>query len=315
MIDRQAPGETYPPSSMRVSVVVCTRDRRECLERCLTALTACSVVPFEIIVVDNAPRISPAADVARAYGARYVIESRVGLSRARNAGARAATGDVVAFIDDDAAADCEWLASLTAAFADANVGVVAGDILSMSGDPDPGAYRVGARRALRRTDSHWFEIASFGGVGNGGNMAFRREALLQAGGFDARLGIGAPLPGCEEHEAFMRVVEAGYTAVSDPAAIVFHDSGTRDPQQRAAAQYAVAAPYMAFLLMEKRGYRGRVARYAVEALFGKRRHWRVPSRAPLLTLRQRVVAALTVPAVAWRAFVRSGSTATAAPIR
>ena len=314
MPDSHTADETYPRPPIRVSVVVCTRDRVDALERCLAALTACASAPFEILVVDNAPTTSASA-VANAHGARYVLESRLGLSHARNTGARTATGDVVAFVDDDAAPDCDWLTSVAGAFADSDVGVVAGDILSLSGDPDPTAYRVGRRRTLRRTDSNWFEIASFGGIGNGANMAFRRDALLHAGGFDARLGVGSPLPGCEEHEAFMRVVEAGYTAVSDPAAIVFHDGGTRDPRERAAAQYAVALPYMAFLLMEKRGYRGRVARYAVEAFFGKRRHWRAPSKRPFLTLGERLAAALTVPALAWRAFVRSSSAASTAPIR
>jgi GT2 family glycosyltransferase len=300
---------------VRISVVICTRDRPESLARCLSALTACDIAPFEVIVVDNAPANFPATDTATAHGARYVLEPRIGLSRARNAGAREAAGDVVAFVDDDAAPDCSWLAAVGAAFRDPEVGVVTGDIVPLTTTPDPSAYRIVERRLLRRTHGEWFEIASFGGVGNGANMAFRRAALFHVGGFDARLGAGSPLPGCEEHETFMRVIEAGYTAVSDPSAVVFHDGSARDPQRRAAVQFAMAFPYMLFLFIEKPGYRVRVARYAVEAVFGKRRHWRTERQRSFLTHWQRTTALLMVPRLACRALIRSlSSTVLATPL-
>jgi GT2 family glycosyltransferase len=273
----------------------------------LTGLTACDTRPFQLIVVDNAPVKFPAVAAAAAFGARYVLEPDIGLSRARNAGVRAAAGDAVAFIDDDAAPDCNWLAAVAAAFLDPEVGVVTGDIVPLTSTPDPGAYRVAERRLLRRSHGEWFEIASFGGVGNGGNMAFRRDALLRVGGFDARLGAGAPLPGCEEHEAFMRVVEAGYAAVSDPSAVVFHEGSARDWRRRAAVQFALAFPYILFLFRVKRGYRARIARYGIGALFGKRRRWRSERRPALLTQWQRATAALMVPRLAWRALTQSSS--------
>jgi GT2 family glycosyltransferase len=299
---------------VRVSVVICTRDRPVSLDRCLTGLTACGVAPFELIVVDNAPSRRPAKHIAAAFGARYMLEPQIGLSRARNAGARAATGDVVAFIDDDAAPDCQWLASVAAAFRDPDVGAMAGDIVPLSSTPDPTAYSIIERRTVRRSDRHWFEMASFGGIGNGANMAFRRDALLRVGGFDDRLGVGSSLPGCEEHEAFMRLIEADYSVVSDPTAVVFHDGG-RDAHHRAAAQYAFALPYMLFLLIEKPAHRARVVRYALEAVFGKRRPWRHTPPRNLLTPWQRVAATLKVPGQTWRALVQSlGSAIPATPL-
>jgi len=298
-------GEGTHRAPLSVSVIVCTRDRPEALARCLAGLSGCAEAPFETIVVDNAPDRRPVADIAAANGAQYVLEPVIGLSRARNAGLRAATGEVVAFVDDDAIPHTAWVPSLGELFRDPDIGAVGGEIVPLTTAPDPGAYRIAERRRVRRTDSHWFEIASFGGVGNGGNMSFRRNALLRVGGFDERLGLGSTVPGFEDHDAFMRVVEAGYTAVSDPHVIVSHDARGRDSQQRVTAQYASALPYLVFLFLERPAYRHRVVRYALEAITGKRREWRVQSETLLLTRRQRFMAALSAPRLTWRALVQS----------
>lgn len=299
-VDR--PGHAPPP---RISVVACTRDRPQSLVRCLAGLSGGDEQPFETIVVDNAPAVRAAEDIAATYAVRYVREPVIGLSRARNSGLRAATGDVVAFTDDDAIPHRAWVSRLATSFRDADVGAVAGEIVPSTANPDPGAYRIGERRCLRRTDSNWFEVASFGGVGNGGNMSFRLGALSSVGGFDERLGLGSAIPGFEDHDAFTRVVEAGYAAVSDPEVIVSHDARDRDPQQRAAVQYASALPYLVFLFMERPAYRLWVARYALEAFLGKRRAWRGQGDKLPLTQRQRLMAALSAPGLAWRALARS----------
>ena len=299
---------------LRISVVVCTRDRPEALERCLAGLSDCGEPPFETIVVDNAPANRPVADIAAARGARYFLEPVIGLSRARNAGLRAATGEVVAFIDDDAVPHRGWLSRVAESFRDADVGAVGGEIVPSTADPDPGAYRIVERRCLRRADSHRFEVASFGGVGNGGNMSFRRNALLRVGGFDERLGLGSTVPGFEDHDAFTRVVEAGYAALSDPDVIVSHDARSRDSQERATAQYASALSYLVFLFMERPAHRRRVARYALEAVVGKSREWRVQNESLALTRRQRFVAALSAPRLAWRALAQSLSSTDSATL-
>jgi len=69
---------------------------------------------FEVVVVDNAPSDDRASEVAERHGARRVVEPIPGLSRARNRGARESTGDLVAYLDDDAIADSGWLGGLAA---------------------------------------------------------------------------------------------------------------------------------------------------------------------------------------------------------
>src|SRR5690348_12347934 len=87
------------------SVVICTRDRPRYLERCLNALGALDYPCFEIVVVDNAPSDGRTRDLAQRRQARYVVEPTPGLSRARNRGALESTGEIVAYLDDDAIVD------------------------------------------------------------------------------------------------------------------------------------------------------------------------------------------------------------------
>jgi len=110
------------------SVVICTRDREKELERCLDAVSRQKYPDFDVLVVDNAPHDAAAFEIARRWGVLYVMEPQAGLSRARNLGLRASTGEIIAFLDDDAVPDPNWLQNLAAEFKDPQVAAVAGRI-------------------------------------------------------------------------------------------------------------------------------------------------------------------------------------------
>ena len=115
---------TYETESAPVSVIICTytEDR---LDDTLSAIGSCSnqdVAPREIIVVvDHNPRL--AAYLSRALQGVRVIENEEsrGLSGARNTGVRAATSEIVAFLDDDARARPGWISSIAVAYEDSDV--------------------------------------------------------------------------------------------------------------------------------------------------------------------------------------------------
>jgi glycosyltransferase involved in cell wall biosynthesis len=282
----------------QASVVVCTRDRPEVLGRCLSSLRSLQAdFPYEIVVVDNSVA-GTAREVAATAGVRYVHEPRRGLSRARNAGVAASRSEIVAFIDDDAVADGRWLSALRRELAPHDVGAVAGEICSAAGQVDLAAFAVNGRQVIDRSTPFWFERAAFGGVGNGPNMAFRRASLQRIGGFDERLGLGAPIGGSEEHDAFVRLVAAGLKVISTSDAIVTHESQMTDRVGRAMTQRSSGAAYMIWLLLARRGLRWRALRYAGEGLFGKRRRWRSTNAPRILTRIQSARAVvLAVPAV------------------
>jgi len=279
------------------SVVVCTRNRPDALHRCLQALEQLAYPSFDVVVVDNAPSDNRAFEVARRAGVRYVSEPIPGLSRARNTGARACSSEVIAFIDDDAVPDPMWLAHLAAKFADPDVTVATGRTLPLleaadaSGsdftDLGPSVIR------LDRRNPRWFEIASFGGIGNGNNMAFRRRVFNEWRGFDEGLGRGALLSSCEEHRAFAQLIEGGYAVVYTPKAIVRHPIPTTlEKRQRQYIQSrADLVAYAVFLFVVTR-QRWRVVRYVAEAVVGTQRNWRFHTeRAPRAISRWRLARA------------------------
>src|SRR5262245_3650710 len=114
---------------LTASVVICTRDRPNKLERCLSSFRLQSVQPAEIIVVDNASKGLQTRDVALAAGAIYVREDRPGLDIARNRGARRAASEIVAYTDDDVVLHPRWLERLLTAFEEPSVGAVTGLLL------------------------------------------------------------------------------------------------------------------------------------------------------------------------------------------
>jgi len=193
---------------------------------------------FEVVVVDNRPAKSGVRDALEVSfpgesRLRYVAEPRKGLAHARNRGAAAARGEIVAFTDDDVEIDPDWLGSLVAGFDDPRVACVTGLILPL--ELETGAQRLleefggYAKGFVRRTwvcDGHRPDNPLYpytvGAFGSGANAAFRASALTDLGGFDGALGAGTPARGGEDIDLYVRCVQRGYRIRYEPGAIVRH---------------------------------------------------------------------------------------------
>jgi glycosyltransferase involved in cell wall biosynthesis len=213
--------------TLSVSVVICTKNRPASLRECLAAVARLDPMPDQVLVVDNTQGNHETEEVTREFGARYIIEPIPGLSRARNRGMAECETDIVAFLDDDAIPAPDWLGILMEPFNDSQTAASTGRVITpSSGRNSKPPERL---RTLSKSDRHWFEIATFGGLGIGLNMALRRSACLNWIVFDERLGRGAPFHLGEESYAFAGLVLRGYKAISVPAAVVFHPVHRRDP--------------------------------------------------------------------------------------
>ena len=182
---------------------------------------------YEIIVVDNCST-DATADIVRskaASGPRLICvpEPKLGLSHARNTGLRQATADIIAFLDDDAVADQDWLSNIARAFAEFDPAVVCGPVEPIWGMQRPAwlsddllsVYSVVAWSEMPRPliGEEWVV---------GANMAFSRNAL-GSDSFDARLGrIGAGLLCGEETELVDRIRQRNGTVLYDPRVRVAH---------------------------------------------------------------------------------------------
>lgn len=265
--------------SPTIAVVVCTRDRSLLLGRCLAALASLDYPAYHVLVVDNAPGDESSREVALHWGVQYVVEPVRGLSRARNRGARACEAEIVAYLDDDAVAEPDWLTLLAQDFADDRVAAVTGAILPINPAARNAAIERGAERGpwrvVGRETPHWFEIANFGDLGDESNMAFRRGIFDVWPGFDERLGRGAFLEGGEGHYAFFELIERGYRIVYNPQAIVRHPYARtmEEMRSRHLSLLATTSAYITRLAMEHPSCRQVLAQYILDRLRGTPRPW------------------------------------------
>jgi GT2 family glycosyltransferase len=240
------PSEPAPASAWpSVTVAVCTRDRTEDLARCLDSLARLEHPAHEVLVVDNAPATDDTRMLVERRGGavRYVREPRPGLDWARNRAIAEATGEVLAFTDDDALVDPCWVRALAGAFAgDPSVAVVTGLVLPAELDTEAQVlferYRSFGRGFQRRrvaamdTGPLATRYGLAGDYGTGANMAFRRELFARIGPFDPALDVGTPARGGGDLEMFFRVLKEGHALVYEPSAIVRHHHRRSLPELR-----------------------------------------------------------------------------------
>lgn len=216
------------PARLSISVVICayTDERWDDIVAAIDSCHAQTVAPLEtIVVVDhNAELLERLHATARGIVAIENHESQ-GLSGARNSGIQIARGEVVAFLDDDAIADPDWLERLGAAYADPAVIGVGGSVAPLWPDQRPRAFPAEFDWVVGCTYRGMPETTSPVRNMIGANMSLRRELFAEIGGFRSGIGrIGKRPLGCEETELCIRARQRwpDATILFEPAARVLH---------------------------------------------------------------------------------------------
>ena len=195
-----------------ISVIVCTYNGKRTIRECLEGIRKIDYPNFEVIVVNDGST-DGSEIIAKDYGFRVISIPNGGLSNARNVGMRAAKGEIVAYIDDDAVADPQWLTYLAATFLNTDH-VGAGGPNIPPADDGPIAECVanspGGPIHVLLSDRKAEHIP-------GCNMAFRRDALMAVDGFDARFRIAG-----DDVDLCWRLLKRGWTLGFNPAAMVWH---------------------------------------------------------------------------------------------
>jgi GT2 family glycosyltransferase len=217
-----------------VSIIIITRNRPFLLEHCLRHVMAQPYAHKEIIVVDSSTNEESEQAVAQFP---EVISLRLrnqnnNMPQARNEGIAAASGDIIAFIDDDSMIRPTWLLALLKAYQDERVGAAGGRVIhrpepycdQQSGNPEliirPSGVVIA--RDIDRPSAGRQEVDHLIGC----NMSFRRLALEQVGGFDTNYTLTNLR---EETDMCVRIKKAGWHIIYDPAIAVVHVSARARP--------------------------------------------------------------------------------------
>jgi glycosyltransferase involved in cell wall biosynthesis len=245
-----------------LSVIICayTPARWAWLREAVESVLAGSSTPVEVIVV-----IDHCDELLDSVGHHFDTDRRVqvvansdvrGLSGARNTGVRTARGDVVAFLDDDAAAQPGWADKLMNHYRDDTVAGVGGYARPVW---------PSSRPAWLPTEFDWVVGCSYTGqptrlapVRNpiGCNMSLRRSVIDKVGGFKPEVGrVGTTPVGCEETELFIRV-----RADSAPNKVLF------DPDMR--VEHHVSEDRTTLRYFVRRCYHEGVSKAVVTELVG-----------------------------------------------
>ncbi len=221
---------------MHVSIVICTLNRATSLGETLESLRYQNYDEFEVVVV-NGPSTDDTEVVLQRWSDLIRIEHCPvpNLSVSRNIGIRAAGGDIVAFIDDDALPEFDWLNQALPAFDDDEVAGVGGIVFDHTGLALQ--YRYSA--ANRFAETEWRQSGPFDDQCvpgsfqfpylQGTNALFRRSRLLSVGGFDETFDYHL-----DETDLCCRLVDAGYLLRQLADAPVHHKflpSSVRDHQR------------------------------------------------------------------------------------
>ena len=204
------PGRTESP---RFSIVICTYNGARTIEQCLRGVQALRYDNYEVIVVNDGSTDGTAEMVSNFSSVRLITTENQGLSQARNVGLKASTGEFVAYLDDDAWPDPDWLHYLEHAFENSTHAGIGGPNIP---PVDSGfiencvANSPGGPVHVLLADDVAEHIP-------GCNMAFRREFLEQVGGFDPTFRVAG-----DDVDLCWRIQENGGTLGYHAAAMVWH---------------------------------------------------------------------------------------------
>jgi glycosyltransferase involved in cell wall biosynthesis len=273
------PNDEPSPGRPRLSAVVCSigKAHPEATVASIQAAADAAGADVEVVVVWQAKEQPP--DFG--FGVRVLEVFPVGLSYARNQGLEASTHPVVAFVDDDEVVDRSWVSAILDNVAgQPGMAAMFGPVVPLDDDGIAHCRIEGDRpRTFHGLVHPW-------AVGTGGNMAFDRSTLLDAGGFSAVFGAGSPGRSAEDSEIILRLLRRGSTLAWVPNMVVYHPTkshaehlASRYPYgygagalARRYGDYALATRYvwdsLRYLWSGIRGAESRLCREAVATLRG-----------------------------------------------
>ena len=192
----------------KISVVLLTKNSAETVKKTLESIVNQTCKPDEIVVVDGNSK-DGTQDIVKRYPIKLVTEPGLGFGHARNLGVQNAEGGIIFFIDSDCYADSKWIEKILPHFSDPNIAGVTGQTRLWNTNHGVARFLacVGGRMGMP-TKQQFVKIAPTM------NLAIRREAVLEVGGFDESLLRG------EDTELTYKVTKR-YQILYEPEAVMW----------------------------------------------------------------------------------------------
>jgi glycosyltransferase involved in cell wall biosynthesis len=217
-----------------ISVVVCTHNRAPRLAQALKSLQEMAVpnsLPWELVIIDN-----NSSDNTREIiedfinksnlNVKYATEKNQGISYARNMGVQKASGNIIAFTDDDCIVDEHWLTSISKEFqSDKSIAGIGGRAELYDQMDRPVSIRVSKERMILSSIDRLFNLII------GCNMAFARSVFDEIGMFDTDFGVGTRFASTEDSDFLYRAYKKGLKIIYSPDVLVYHNHGRRNDEQ------------------------------------------------------------------------------------
>ena len=199
-----------------ISVVVPAKDSAQTLPKCLQALQhqegMRSGQDYEVIVVDDGST-DDTAEIARQHGVRIIRQVNLGPAAARNAGAKIAHGEILAFTDADCAPSSTWLIDISRPLGVTQVVGVKGVYCTHQTELIARFVQLEyAYKYVRMRNQSTIDFIDTN------NAAYRKDLFIQNGGFDELFRV----PSVEDQEFSFRLARKGYRMVFEPSAVVYH---------------------------------------------------------------------------------------------
>jgi len=238
-------------SDQTVSVIIVSRGRPDALRRCLIGVAQLQYRAFEVVVVACPAGIAVTEESETLAEIKCIAFDEANISAARNLGLANAAGDIVAFIDDDAVPEPQWLRHLVGPAARSDVAAMGGYVRGRNGI----SFQYKARTLDAQGAPHAVEVDPLQATvlvppkgraikTEGTNMAFRRDVLVGIGGFDPAFRFYL-----DETDLNMRLARAGHATALVPLAQVHHGfaaSATRRADRVPADLYEIGASWAVF---------------------------------------------------------------------
>ncbi len=228
-VDRRRPGRQHDSRRVDpISALVCTRNRGGSVVGTVESILVDDEYCDEVLVIDQSDddetelAVRPLLKDSRV---RYVRSNTQGKGVALNLGLEVAQNEIVAITDDDCEVDAAWGGTHARAFARyPKVAVTFGSVLAVDHDRQRGFIPTYVLKRSKLCKNIWDKLTA---RGIGANMAVRRKAIVDLGGFDPSLGPGGRFQACVDGDVAVRSLLAGHHVFETRDTRVYH-SGFRD---------------------------------------------------------------------------------------